>query len=416
MRLLLGLFTCSILTTSIFAQGDEFVKGYLLKGKDTLRGYIFNAKNPWNSKSFAFKKSLSSKETIKLRKEDVSQFYYEASDELFVKKIADVDKTPYETLQLQETPNTAFQRDTIFLQKLVGGELNLYFYYDFKRHFFIEKQNEVAELVLIKFLGTVGTAKKVFRQEKYKVQLNALLRDCNRPTNFYFDSDSLIKNVSTSNRCASNLTYIRKKEKPTLSLGILAGYGVTGFSFHGEAYGDGAQLISQIKGRSFNAQPSSIFGVYFDVSLKHRSSLTLNGELIYKPENEFTASNNISYAYDTRMDYTIKLATSQVNLGIKYKFLKTRLFSISAKMNMAAAFATKNENSQIQTYNSVQTKIDPLADFKKIGYGYSVGLQASYSIFIIQLRHDQLFLTASSPATAKISSGTSSLIFGVKLK
>ena len=417
MKLILFFIACCLFAhAQTFAQGDEYIKGYVVTGGDTLRGYLGNTSDPWNCKALIFKKSRRGNEKSRFTLKDVSSFYFESSDELFVKKPADIDKSPAELSQLQEFPRIMIQRDTVFLQKLVGGELNLFLYYDFKRHFFVEKQNELTELLLIKYINTEEGVRKVFRQEKYKEQLSKLLRGCSRPAKFYFDSDSLSKNVRISNLCASRLTYLHKREKIKFSFGILGGSGTSTFSYSGEANGDQSQALYQAKSRSFGNQQHGTFGAFVDVFLKQRSSFSLNGEFIYRPSNYFSSSNNVTYRYDTRMDYTVNLQFSTVNLGIKYKFLRSKGFSLSLKANVALALISKNENYQIQTNNLTQSKVDPLATFGKTGYGYASGIQANFNPFFLQLRHDQILIHASNPSSATISIGTTSLVAGIKIK
>ena len=139
-----------VIITNVYSQ-TEFVKGYIVRsGGDTLRGFIHNSDNLWNSKSLVFKKSRKSKEE-KISAGEISGFFIEASDELFIKRVVEIDKKPIDLNRLDNNATIKTETDTVFLRLLVSGKMNLYGYYDFKRHFFVEKDNHMEELIFIKY-------------------------------------------------------------------------------------------------------------------------------------------------------------------------------------------------------------------------------------------------------------------------
>lgn len=414
------LFILSFLfTLNSYAQSYDFVKGYLIKETDTLKGFINSGKDPWNEKKFLLKRDLKSKEVKTYPSTEISGFFFEPTDEHFTRHTVEVDKKQVEIPKLDNFPDRVPKVETVFLQYLVIGVIDLYYYRDFKKHFFIESNGKIEELSYIKYSTYSNETKTVTTLEGYKKQLVSLMSDCKKhyASKLFYSIGSLTKVVTDYNSCKSDLKYTLKKEKLSLNAGLLLGITSSSFSYDGTGIGDGGNL-NTASNANFSHPNSLLFGASFDLSLKKASPFMLNAELIFRPSSSFTASNNVTYAFDIRRDYYVSMKYTSLNLGFKVKVLRLKDLNISLKGNLSAGFLSNQENYQIQTFNSVSTTVNPLAYFKNNGLGYVGALEFSYKNLFVQFRYDMMSFDsdANKSVSASLRQTSNAVAIGLRLK
>lgn len=159
-----SVFTILFLCVSIssFASNSHFLPGYIISNKnDTTFGYIDRLKS--NSETCIFNENLKINKNTVLSPTDIKAYRFTEDGKYFVSRTA--------PLQSGEK--------VLFLEFLIKGKLNIYFYRDDMDHYFIEKNDEnLLELserpVLLK--DTFGTM--YYKIPKFKGILNFILSDC----------------------------------------------------------------------------------------------------------------------------------------------------------------------------------------------------------------------------------------------
>lgn len=140
---------------------SHLIEGYVItKQNDTTYGFIDVLKSNW--KICVFKEDKNKKE-IKFMPGDIKAYRFAADGKFFISK-----KIPFQEIDKD-----------VFLEFLVKGKLNLYFYRDDMDHYFIEKDTtkliELSERpVLLK--DSIGNL--YYKRPKFKGVLNYVLSDC----------------------------------------------------------------------------------------------------------------------------------------------------------------------------------------------------------------------------------------------
>ncbi len=139
-----ALYICTLsLLLSGFSFGQSnFKEGFIVTANgDTVKGQVsFEEKNSSNNKVFLRRGSSIEEYWVV----DVRSFKH--GEGRFISRLVEVDQTPLEiTSSGYFSPFTAEKQ--VFLREVVGGEMPLYYYYDFRPHYFIKSDSGLMELI-----------------------------------------------------------------------------------------------------------------------------------------------------------------------------------------------------------------------------------------------------------------------------
>lgn len=398
----------------VSGQSVDFLKGYLVKGPDTLRGFVRREKNPWNEKQILFKPSRY-KKTKTFQASEISAFFIESTDEIFVRRAVSVDRTPLKMKTLDKKPTPKMEADTVFLRKLVGGSLGLHYYHDVKNHFFIENDQGLEELLFIKYIPFGIDLKKPMELELYNAQLDSITMNC-RPGSWsrvLYNERPIVKVISNYNTCKSDLKYVRTKGKPFFNATLLVGSSITNADYDGISNTDFSdRYTASITNFSSSAGP--IYGGSFDFSRKMNASIKLNAELIFRTPSTFTGSNNITHQRNTRRDYSITLNYTSLNFGFKTVVMRLNGVTVQVQGNLTRGFFTGTETYEIQTLGQKYNKVSPMANFGSVGSGFLGALQLGYRGLLVQARWENM--TIQSPESSSVILSSFTLAAGISLK
>lgn len=203
----------------------EVIEGVLASGLDQLNG-----------KEVAI---LVGEDEVTLKKGEISSLV--AGNQIFLRYVLKIDTKPILRNQLTLDKEPEFVLDTVLLEKIVSGPVNLFRLIDKKKkeHFFIQPGNELPfELIYTRYLqyDENGRALPVKENNRYKTQLATLFDGCsavfsliNESSYSWNDLANIIKTGSIdclgAEQASVSVTAAPKALLETeLSLGIGTGY------------------------------------------------------------------------------------------------------------------------------------------------------------------------------------------------
>ena len=409
------LILLSLIAFQVQSQSIDFLKGYLVKGGDTLKGLIRREKDPWNENQLQFKPTWRNKGRRIFAANEISAFFIEPTDEIFVRRIVEVERTPLKMKTLENKPKPKMEIDTVFLRKLVDGSIGLFYYNDTKKHFFVEHEARLEELLLIKYIPYGIDLKQPMKHELYHEQLDSLTKDC-RPGpmfNILFNERPVVKVISKYNTCKSDLKYVRTKGRPFFNATLLAGSTTNSIDYNGISNTDFFDRYTASQS-TFSTSSGHLYGGSFDFSRRMTSAVKLNAELIFRTTSSFTASNNITHQRNIRRDYTVTLNYTSLNLGFKTTVMRLSGITMSVQGNLTRGFFNITDTYEIQTLRTFYNKVSPMANFDSAGSGFLGVLQLSYKGILTQARWETM--TIKSTESSSITQSSFVVVVGISLK
>lgn len=291
-----------VASTACFSQSD-FREGYYISWEnDTTHGLIDYRGEIKNSKLCTFKKNTSADE-LKLPPEDIQAYRFDDSKYYISKKI-----------------NTSRGEEQVFVEFLVDGIANLYFYRDIDNYLYlVEKENgELLELSNeTETIYEEGKKEIIRNSNSYIRLLKVSFADCmeiqpeiNRAN---LTHKSLI-NITTKYHgyvCDDQECLVYEKKLPAIKLQIAPEVGVmvSNLDFNGGFY-------SRF---SFDQIINPSFGMLLDIHLPRVSQrLSLQLEVLYSKSDFYGIYNGYYELY-------IKNGMLQPSLGVKYNFPKGKV-------------------------------------------------------------------------------------------
>ena len=171
------LLLCLLFFNISYGQ-ENYVSGYVINTDgDTLRGLVEYGGWGGNPGEVYFKSNTNSNLQT-FTPFDVAGF--KAENEIYIGGIVDVETTPVITTRLKYESSLNIRTDTTFLQVLIRGDKNLYYYEnaDGKENFYIDGSEGPELLIYKKYLLLKDGRKLIRENNEYQVQLNQYLGEC----------------------------------------------------------------------------------------------------------------------------------------------------------------------------------------------------------------------------------------------
>jgi hypothetical protein len=373
-----------------------FTEGYYVVNGDTLHGFV-EERESYLKDDVQFKKDLSGEpKTIKL--ENVSAVYLSRFDQLYIKKLVDVDKKPFEIQNLEETITKKIISETAFLRYLVKGSVGLLRYKDtdFRVHYYYQKNDELKELNLVRFKKNG----KMAQFDEYKQQIKNLFSDCPKMTSdrFSFTEKSLIKSFQDYNMCVSNKSYGAEKNitKSKKSFEVFAGLSNQNLNRYG---GDNAGSLTNESG--YTTTNNFMVGFAFNLQRSKIKPTTFGMEIIWKSNACFNANALEPVSANTA---TIRFDLSYINLLLTYKYsiLRNSRLSPYAKIGAGASYLISPNNNSATYFGffGKSTIVEPFVDLRSIGFALAGSVGVSINRFSLEARTDFMFHGASNRGAA----------------
>lgn len=158
--------TLSILLTGVLFGQNNFKRGFIITADgDTLKGRVsFEEKSISNNKVFLNRGSSIEEYWVI----DVRSFNHGGAR--FVSRLVEVDQTPLEVTSTGYfSPFSA--KKQVFLREIIDGEMPLYYYYDFRPHYFIKSGPGLIELISNQYIVVRKNRRIIVRKNEYLYQI-----------------------------------------------------------------------------------------------------------------------------------------------------------------------------------------------------------------------------------------------------
>lgn len=294
---------CVLISNLVFSQTD-FREGYVVQSGDTLKGLVDYRGSQRNATVVTYRASATGNAKI-YNPSEIEGFGFIKENKIYESRLV---------------PGTDSLNTTqkLFLETLVKGEANLFFYRDKtqKDRFYISKNDDVLEelkLVVRQHTDLTTGKKYIIKDEIYKETLMRAFSNCPSITKRQVDQVQLAHNPLSKitqqyNMCMGKEFFSKAPDKLTLSFGPTLGISSSTLKFTGQH--------DFSKSAFEESAPSLSTGLSLNISSPSLSEkLSIQLELLYT-SNKFTSTyteNGIgssSYKYDTYFDlHYLKLPT-----------------------------------------------------------------------------------------------------------
>jgi hypothetical protein len=374
------LFTVSFLFSYLSYSQENFSPGFIIKNSgDTLKGFVDYRNWAINPKVVDFKSTATSYPTTFIPT-DIKEF--SVKDEIYVSGIVEVENTPVQDNRLDYDSKLKLTVDTIFLQSLIRGKKDLYYYMNNngRVNFYVNKDGRFELLVFKKYLIRQGTTSYIFTGKYYIGQLNEYLNDCltirTKIENSSYSKKDLIKLFQDYYKCSSSETgFQRKAERVHLEIGALSGVSLTKLKFN-----SGSSDYDYLENTNYKLSTNYSGSLFFDIIMpRNQGKLSLNNELLFSMykttgQYEFIDYNNTYKKMTTEFGYSYL----KINNLLRYRFLFSNLSlfingGISTGIRLSETKYVKKEFTTTYSGTSVYEG-SPLVQTKYFEQGFLVGV------------------------------------------
>ncbi len=367
-----------LLTFSLFAQ-KNFEEGYIINlEQDTVKGLILNKDKKINPKSISF--NGNNQKTTFFAK-DIAGFG--VKNEVFETHFIEYDTSKYKTDELTVYKDPKWKEETVFLQLIVKGGLDLYRLVDNKgkKHFFIKSENDVVpqELLLIKYKKDTDVA----TVSKYR---NTLRRYMDGSPELYETIQTLDFNVKALKRLFVNYNksknqFIYQYEPEKIELKFLVSIGLT------------VSTLKDTDNQTFPTSYNPCGGIALDVIFpKNKRKLSLLNELGFRTFETSTNEQPGPFGTSFSKNIIFKLSYLRLMTAIKYSFngyVESNKFTPFIYAGIVNSFIISN-NSTHEPFGAQPGETTAIEDdFRNYEQGVLIGIGVDYKCkFGIDLRYE----------------------------
>jgi len=420
-KVMLILFCCN--TNLKASSNNDFHKGYIISLKgDTTRGFLLAQISRKASEKCIFKPNADGASEI-YKPGEITGYRF-LDGKYYVSKEIDID---------------SITKKVVFLEFLIKGMANIYYYVDNEEHYYIEKlPNGLSELTeqertyYQKAIPGSDEAHTYILPSKAKGKLTYILRDCpsinNEIQNTRLTHKSLIKLTKDYHEkmCSSESCIIYEKGNTStkVKLGFLIGYSKNQYNFGGQLisnYGDIYQIGAALKISNifmFNEHLNLKANILFEKDSKSYK-LSKSNDFIYY----FITYNNVRYKlnYYDNIDAINNLQADLNVLDLKIPITLNYDFNIAKKTILSCGIGisnkiivSQNKNFQIEEfYNRYGRSINSLLT----GVIATTGIEGNWfgkHTFFVNVNYEHLFdFRSNVDPTLKLRNNQLSIQAGV---
>jgi len=308
--LLALLILCNFITKAQADSDSEYKEGYIITSKgDTTKGFLFKHISRLASEKCIFKATINSKPKTYYPNEIAGYRFIDGK--YYVSKEIKTDSTT---------------KKLIFLEFILKGKVNVYYYVDLIEHYYIEKTPE--DLVELteeqKTFHDDEKGRSYYSTSRFKGKLKVLLSDCpaiyNEIQSTRLTHQSLIKLTKDYNEkvCGTDcIVYERKITSSKLKYGILMAYSKNSYNF-------GDQFITDTR-NSFQVG----IGIKTSNIFMFNEHLNLKANILFEKDSK---AYTVSLADDVHFNHLTynNVSYNLRNLTSSYDYLP----SVTADLNV----------------------------------------------------------------------------------
>lgn len=318
---------------------------------------------------------------------------FEVSNEAYVSSVIHYDKSSVDVEQLGYSDQLEITTDTVFLQVLIGGKKNLYYYRGKggSEQFFIDSANGTSWLIHKSFMKDIAGATTVMQtNDSYLQQLQDYLQDCpmikektggmNYKTS---DMEKLFRDYYTCSN--SSPSFEMKKEKMRFECGVIAGAGITTMQFSATQF----DYLSKVDYKSSTGIAGGIFGnIFFKRKLKRLSFCSEFFYNAYKTSGEYKTHDFI----DGDVIYYTDFSFSYIKLNnlLRYTIPVNKLsFYVNAGISNGLLLTQKNHLiREVQPPFPSKHERDAILGIRNHEQSYMAGIGARFSRLLFEARYE----------------------------
>jgi hypothetical protein len=352
----------------IYSQ-DNFQPGYIVtSNNDTISGLI-NI-NGWEITPLLleFKTTQTASPSI-FKPIDLKGF--KVNNEIYKSEILKSEISPRQTNTLEYNPSYEISLDTVFLQQLIDGKINLYRSINKmgNENFYVNEGNSYDLLLFKKYLK-LEDGKYILREnKKYIGQLKIYFKDCSmlasKIDKTVYNTTNLVSLFEKYHNCISFPIANKKEiEKIKIELGPIVGLSLHNLKFTSDSesfnyltkvdfnnstditLGGFVNLVLPLKQRKWSFYNEILYST-FDLNAAY---LDFQNENIYKKNNVQIAYNNLNISNLLRYKFKIKSFYIFLNGGISNTFS----LGLINKNNVESKFFSTEKNEEIQAIKSIK--------------------------------------------------------------
>ena len=370
---------------------QNYLPGYIVTLElDTIKGFIDYRDWKENPNKIRFKELDTQESTQYLPKEifsfGVSQVLFKSANVITEGSPNTLDKIDFDSEFKLGAPQT------VFLQAIIRGTKNLFFYKDQngKEHFYINHEEDF-ELLKFKKYFIRNDGKKVLAQNNsFRLQLQRSLQDCPELNSklkvIAYSLDKLTKIFLDYYQCAGlELEYVYKREKPSLKTGIVGGLSRSHLSFPGKEY-------HYMANTDYPASNDISLGVSFEVIFpKNQGKWSLYNEMLYTGFNfqgryDDVRSSDIQDIYLTEIEFRYIKLYNFLRFNYPIKGLK---IYFNTGVSNGIAFRSYTHLRKESKFYSMETTWEGVAGddpFRKHELGLVIGVGLSLKMLSVEVR------------------------------
>jgi hypothetical protein len=351
------IFLCCSASLKAFSS-SEFKEGYVitLKG-DTTKGFILSQESKSASVQCVFKTEANSSTTT-YKPGEISGYRY-SDGKYYISKEISIDSTT---------------KKVVFLEFLIKGKANVYYYVDNEEHYYVEKGSNLMELT-----EPIETYTKdghtYITPSKYKGKLMYELQDCpeigNEIQNTRLNHKSLIKlmkdyheKVCTTESC---IIYEKNNLSPKLKFGVIVGASKNMYDFGGQIntnYGNSFQIGAGLKMTNifmFNSHLNLKAKLLFEkdsksytVSLEdgiHNYPVTYNNVNYILNDVNYGGGASIPYLPSMKVDLSVIDLKIPISLNYDFNLSKSTVYTLGIGISNKVILS-QNKKFQIDQFYS----------------------------------------------------------------
>lgn len=328
---------------------------------------------------------------------EISSMYLKPYAAMYFSRIVDIDMKPVDMIQIERDGQRKIVRDTILLELVAQGKLNLYSYIDqnSKRHFFIQKDGgNTQELAYVKYITKNG---RLFEMKSYVGELQSVTNDCAqmpKPPSSY-SQKLLVKYVTSYNECTgTNIADSKKKQGSKLSPYVGAGIGFG----HGTYDGSEIQTFapSSASNGKYESTVKPLVSAGFDVVSSRLSNRFIPGVQIQFQQTGNTVRHTTG---NGKPIYTMNFTMLHFGPSLKYLLTSGNRINPYVRAGLYGTSLLKYETRRESTLSATRQ----FSDQRSIGYGYSGAVGASLGQLSLEVAYKKTNLPTTHTARATFS-------------
>lgn len=387
------LIACFIHPLSTLAQKNyQPAKLYTTTG-DSLIGFVDYRNWDTAPTTIQYRPSLDSPSVNFSASQIVSMI---VADEFYLGKTVSLNEAPGSNADLDYSPNIITNTDTLFLRRLLGGDVSVYVA-KWKGHlnFFVQKGETFELLKYKKYKKTVSGKITIQENRQYRGQLVTLLQECpdikSKTSAMRYNAGDITDVVRYYNSCtgAKAIPGPKQNKERSFRAGLLGGVSFTYLQIENYPTGEFGSVITNL---DFPASVNATGGFYFDaVFSRSRGAISLDNQLLYTSYDvQVSGSRGVYGLSEYDLVHYVSSTYIKFESAFAYRYLLSKGRHLFVKGGGALGFMIDHDNGTILTDvdNGEKRERTFIPEKRSIEAGFVLGLGAGIRRYGVEVKFE----------------------------